>query len=76
MSLRPSRIHRARNLGAWQNQFHTEGDLCPSELPRLPVWTDDEEADDWPPGEAQGAGAVTSLLRPCRAWRSAAMRFP
>ena len=64
MSLRPSRIHRARNLGVWQNQFRAEGDLCPSELPRLPVWTDDEEPDDWPPGEAQAAAAADAAAAP------------
>ena len=45
MSLRPSRIHRIRKRGAWLERFRLENDACPSELPRLPVCLDDEEAD-------------------------------
>ena len=50
MSLRPSRIHRIRKRGAWRKQLRLEGDACPSELPRLPVCLDDEEADGSPCG--------------------------
>ena len=46
MSLRPSRIHHIRKRGAWRKQFGLENDVCPSELPRLPVCLDeDDEAD-------------------------------
>ena len=46
MSLRPSRIHHIRKRGTWRKQFGLENDVCPSELPRLPVCLDeDDEAD-------------------------------
>ncbi|MGO9110810.1 MAG: hypothetical protein ACLP9L_16440 [Thermoguttaceae bacterium] len=45
MSMKPSRIHHIRKRGAWRKQFRLDSDPGPSELPRLPVCLDDEEAD-------------------------------
>ncbi len=70
MSLRPSRIHRIRKPAAWREQFGLENDACPSELPRLPVRDEDDEAEDgsgdWPGGRDDAAHAVdtASSARP------------
>ncbi len=45
MSLKPSRIHHIRKRGGWRKQFRVDGDVCPSELSRLPAGLDDEEVD-------------------------------
>jgi len=44
MSLRPSRIQRSRKCGQ-RGRFQPEVEECPSELPRLPVCTEEEDAD-------------------------------
>jgi len=62
VSQRPSRIHHIRKRGAWWKQFRLDSDTCPSELPRLPVCLDDDEADgcsgDGPGGREEAAIVV------------------
>ena len=65
MSLRPSRIQRNRSRGEWRKQFRRDSDACPGDLPRLPAWGEDEEADGSPhdrPSEAEAAVVADSLL--------------
>ena len=65
MSLRPSRIQRNRSRGVWRKQFRRDSDACPGDLPRLPAWGEDEDADGGPqdrPYGAEAAAAADSLL--------------
>ena len=45
MSLRPSRIHHIRKVGAWRKPLQLDGMACRSEIPRLPVSLEDDDSD-------------------------------
>ena len=47
-------------------QFRPDSDACPGDLPRLPAWGEDEEADGGPHDRPSGAeaAAVADLLMP------------
>jgi hypothetical protein len=45
MPLRPSRIQHIRLRGAWRKEFRPDGDASPGDLPWLPAWGEDDEAE-------------------------------